>query len=762
MRLDRKMVYLNAGFLAVLGIGFALKAAPLPAYAGGKPWETLATERLLGMMIGGVGLALWFLRRLTQPRDFKRLTLGWLLINVYLFQLFCVLAERRLNPLDADSARFDLRIVGLGAVHIVLFFGCCATVVWKRGTEFRRVFQALLLTEASLATLAGYGLVLAVQTPTLLWSPGLVLRLLGAELAGLALTLIILGNPANVDDRRRLLLGLGAGNGLSAVMALIQLNVWGSDSRPGWALVLIQVALAVGSVWAGLQPERGRPRPTPTSVVSRMTLSCLLAGAVAGGVALAAPALALDRWAVFGLSLVLALGVAALFVGDIQRDLKAAGLDAVPVPGLEEEAARQTWLRQVSEAAAQEERNRLARDLHDSIKQQIFGIHVSAAAAQARWESDPEGARKALADVRRSAHEAMVEMQAMLHQLRPQALAGTGLVEALREQCEALGYRSGAEVSLELGNPVPDERLPPGAQETLFRIAQEALANVARHARAHKVRVGLGREGEAVRLQVEDDGQGFDPGTATAGMGLRNLRERSESLQGALEITSTPGAGTRITVFVPLAPALVREPNLRKEPWSTAGSMLLWLAIILFQWTDRHHYRDSFEPKLHWIFNVLLFSLVVAGFTGYLHYRLRRAPGPRAPETGKLRFDFYSGNAALLFGAYWILQPGLQLPGTWATAGRAILTVCLLLASWEIVQVFRWSRRRPWSGGWEWPQGLAAFRNAFYGLLTLVAVGFALPLLRALDAQTILLLVSWAALTVFLLLRQPRAEGASS
>jgi len=96
---------------------------------------------------------------------------------------------------------------------------------------------------------------------------------------------------------------------------------------------------------------------------------------------------------------------------------------------------RRGLLQQIGEAAAQEERNRLARDLHDSIKQQLFSINVGTAAAQERWERDPEGARKALADVRRSAREAMVEMQAMLHQLRPEALGTAGLIEALREQC---------------------------------------------------------------------------------------------------------------------------------------------------------------------------------------------------------------------------------------------------------------------------------------------------------------------------------------
>ena len=191
----------------------------------------------------------------------------------------------------------------------------------------------------------------------------------------------------------------------------------------------------------------------------------------------------------------------------------AAEIAALKIP----DEIRRGLLQQIGEAAAQEERNRLARDLHDSIKQQLFSINVGTAAAQERWERDPEGARKALADVRRSAREAMVEMQAMLHQLRPEALGTAGLIEALREQCEALGYRSGAEVALEIGEPVPDDRMPPGAQDTLFRIGQEMLANVARHARARHGPALAGTSGRG----GDPPGRGRRPGIRPGGGGLQ-------------------------------------------------------------------------------------------------------------------------------------------------------------------------------------------------------------------------------------------------
>ncbi len=254
------------------------------------------------------------------------------------------------------------------------------------------------------------------------------------------------------------------------------------------------------------------------------------------------------------------LAVAAALAWMAHRPLRpeeiAAEIEALKIPN----EIRQGLLRRIGEAAAQEERNRLARDLHDSIKQQLFSINVGTAAAQERWERDPEGARKALADVRRSAREAMVEMQAMLHQLRPEALSTAGLIEALREQCEALGYRTGAEVSVELGEPVPDDLMPPGAPEALFRMGQEMLANVARHARARKVCLWLGRQEEDVMLRVLDDGQGFDPAVEASGMGLRNLKERAASLRGKLEVASAPGSGAELTVRIPLVSPTLPAP----------------------------------------------------------------------------------------------------------------------------------------------------------------------------------------------------------
>lgn len=222
----------------------------------------------------------------------------------------------------------------------------------------------------------------------------------------------------------------------------------------------------------------------------------------------------------------------------------------------------ENWKQQIHEAAAQAERSRLARELHDSIKQQLFSINVNAATIQARWGNDEAGAKTALEAVRGSVREAMAEMEAMLHNLRPVALETIGLVEALRQQCESLQYRTGANVTSEIGELPTNLELPPGAQDTVFRIAQEALTNIARHARAQNVRVRLHRQTrgdeDTLWLKIEDDGSGFQVPEAN-GMGLSNIRSRVLEIGGSLQLESREGEGTSLTVRVPLVSNGSRE-----------------------------------------------------------------------------------------------------------------------------------------------------------------------------------------------------------
>jgi len=212
---------------------------------------------------------------------------------------------------------------------------------------------------------------------------------------------------------------------------------------------------------------------------------------------------------------------------------------------------RSRYEQQIRLAAAQEERHRLARDLHDSIKQQVFAIHTAAATAEARWRSDEAGVMEAVHQIRAGARDAMTEMDALLDQLRAVPLENQGLIAALRKQADALQLRTGADVSVQIGSLPPSELLAPGAHQAILRAAQEALANVARHARARCVRLSLEATADMLWLNVVDDGAGFDAGGSTTGMGIANMRARAAEHAGQFEITSRPGHGTAVRFGVP-------------------------------------------------------------------------------------------------------------------------------------------------------------------------------------------------------------------
>jgi signal transduction histidine kinase len=232
---------------------------------------------------------------------------------------------------------------------------------------------------------------------------------------------------------------------------------------------------------------------------------------------------------------------------------------------------REQALQQAREAAALAERNRIARELHDSIKQHIFGINASAAAARAYWQRENmEGAREAVGDIERSAQGAQVEMQALLQQLRPAPLENTSLLEALHTQAQALSLRTGGRVEVDLAALPEQDRLLPGTQEAIFRLVQEAFANIAKHARARTIWLTLGIAGQALHMTVRDDGQGFDLAHVCSGMGLSNLRERTRALQGNLEIRSQPGQGTTVLITIPLLEALRNPEEEARERYELA------------------------------------------------------------------------------------------------------------------------------------------------------------------------------------------------
>jgi signal transduction histidine kinase len=213
--------------------------------------------------------------------------------------------------------------------------------------------------------------------------------------------------------------------------------------------------------------------------------------------------------------------------------------------------SRASYDEHILQIARREERARLARDLHDAVKQQLFVIQTAAATAQARLTTDAEGARTAIDHARTAARDATTELEALLEELQAVPTENTGLVEALRKQCEALKLRTGTDVTFHAPKLPPHEMLAPGTHEAIYRVAQEALANVARHARATHVTVALTTEARRLELRVADDGGGFDTNSVNAGMGTENMRARARELGGRLAIVS--GApGTEVRLSLPL------------------------------------------------------------------------------------------------------------------------------------------------------------------------------------------------------------------
>jgi signal transduction histidine kinase len=200
-------------------------------------------------------------------------------------------------------------------------------------------------------------------------------------------------------------------------------------------------------------------------------------------------------------------------------------------------------------AAALEERQRLAHELHDSVSQALFGISLGAHTALSLLERDAPKAADAVDYVLSLADAGLAEMRALLFELRPDSLEQEGLCAALTKQAAAVRarYRVDVEESLELDPAVTTE-----VRQVLYHSAQEALRNVVKHGHAKNVRLRLFPSGADVILEVRDDGRGFDPSVAVSGKtGLQHLALRASRLGGVLQVESTPGRGTVVRVRLP-------------------------------------------------------------------------------------------------------------------------------------------------------------------------------------------------------------------
>src|SRR5215208_1694976 len=199
--------------------------------------------------------------------------------------------------------------------------------------------------------------------------------------------------------------------------------------------------------------------------------------------------------------------------------------------------------------AALEERQRLARELHDSVSQALYGIALGAKTARTLLESSPQRAADPLDYTLSLAEAGLTEMRALIFELRPESLEQEGLVAALEKQAAAVQARHGIRVEAELDRE-PEASLE--VKEALYRVVQEALHNTVKHARATNVKLKLEESPEGFTLGISDDGVGFDARNDFPGhLGLKSMRERATRLGGTLEVASDPGYGVRILARVP-------------------------------------------------------------------------------------------------------------------------------------------------------------------------------------------------------------------
>jgi signal transduction histidine kinase len=202
--------------------------------------------------------------------------------------------------------------------------------------------------------------------------------------------------------------------------------------------------------------------------------------------------------------------------------------------------------------AREEERARIARDLHDDIGQRVASLSIGLSRVQRHIPEGSNASRQALSALEQQTTRLSADLRHLSHELHPSALEHLGLLEALRERCDDFTQDSGVAVRLDVSDTWPE--VSDAFALCLYRVAQEALRNAARHAGARQVTVALDRLDGHLTMEVSDDGCGFDPTNATArrkGLGLISLAERVRMLGGELAITAGPGNGTHLAVTLP-------------------------------------------------------------------------------------------------------------------------------------------------------------------------------------------------------------------
>jgi NarL family two-component system sensor histidine kinase LiaS len=212
---------------------------------------------------------------------------------------------------------------------------------------------------------------------------------------------------------------------------------------------------------------------------------------------------------------------------------------------------RAAWNDKLKQATITEERQRLARELHDAVSQQLFAISMLTSAVMETIPKDPNQASQQIGIVEKMAGDAQSEMRALLLHLRPAHLEGKNLKQGIEDLLTELQTKQAMTLKWKI-DEVTD--LAKGIEDHLFRIIQESLSNVLRHAKANSIELSLSVIGGQVRLKIIDDGVGFNPTDPqkASSYGLRSMHERVNEIGGVLEVVSRPDKGTEIDVKVPL------------------------------------------------------------------------------------------------------------------------------------------------------------------------------------------------------------------
>jgi signal transduction histidine kinase len=215
------------------------------------------------------------------------------------------------------------------------------------------------------------------------------------------------------------------------------------------------------------------------------------------------------------------------------------------------EAARDELAEAHHSAGVMAERERMAREIHDTLAQGMTSIVMLAQAAAVELSRGADASAR-LAAIEDTARENLAEARALVAAFTPVALSEATLTEVLRRQAERFAAETGVDVQVSLD--LPDDEvaaLPQAQQVVLLRSAQEALANVRKHARATQVLITLGLSDDGVWIEIRDDGSGFSPASVSGGFGLNAMRGRVEESGGSVEVESAPGRGTRVQVLIP-------------------------------------------------------------------------------------------------------------------------------------------------------------------------------------------------------------------